>query len=1692
MKKIFLLSICFVLNMLVGYAQPTNIDFNAGNINGWTLQEGANLGSTSMAIGSIHPSTQYTVLSSGAVEVNSVPVTMSSPLGGSFVRIGQTGSGGSTYKLTQTYLVDAASANVQFAYALVMDNGGHTCDEQNYFALSVKDVNGNTIPANTTNQSVLNGTSCSSGDPSYMAFSHFNYKNWSNLSYDLSSFVGTQVTIELLVSGCIVTQGAHAGYAYFDASFCSNSNSPSVMSANTNTYSLLSSQNTILVCGTTTANIVAPPGASSYSWTGTGITGLTTQSVLVTQAGTYQLVFDKPTACSNTTSVTIKVGDTPTVAITAASGTLCAYSGITLSASGASAYVWAPYASNSSGNFSANNTVYPQSSTIYTVTGTNTFGCSASAQYSVVTAPSPSLSITGNTLICPGNSASLTVSGADTYSWSTGVTTTSVVLTPTANTSYNVKGFTTSTGCSQTLPFTVAMDGVISYSPSILRVCIGDSLTISTSGAISYTWSTGANTNTISVKPVTTTAYTLDATTACGIKQSIFTVTVNPLPNVPITQITPAVCGGVSASFATTSGLQSYTWSTGSTTYNTSFTSSLSPISYTNAISVKALTSSGCTNTSSTVYTVFPVPTISTSITNDICTSNTATLSATGASNYTWTPGNLTGANVTISPTAGTVYSVNGKDVNGCSNTSTVAVGVSTSTVISASISPSVICEGGTASLTAVGNGIFKWYKSDTTSQVLSMSLSYVTPTLSAGTYTYYISSTCNSPTRVPVIVNVLAKPIISVAATSTTVCKSTPFQLFASGANTYTTYVSPVSYNDTITVTQTLNLQTYYVNGTGINGCTNTGSINIALNPSTVSITPAGTNSVCKGASKTFSLVGASTYTWSNGVVGMPATFTPTASTNYSVSSVDSYGCFLQQSFLLSVIPTPTVNLNYSNNLCIGVTYTLSANGAVSYTWSAGSTTSSIITTPSSAGVISVTGTGSNGCTSTASIMVVPLPSLTITTTSGKDTICSGSSTQLTAFGCSNYVWSSGYTTNFMYTNTLYAPQTYTVTGTSSYSGTTCSNTITKTIYVTALPNIVATASPSFVCESSPSILSASGALTYTWTGGISSNSNTVSVVPSQTVNIYTVWGKNAFGCAASYTVEVDNKIMPYPYMTNAPWGFYDICSGKTATMVSTYSADSYTWQPGGMNTPTITTTPSVTTTYTLYTTSIYPSCASTKTNVVNVYPTPTANMLSSGDIDCLNSVSQLTLSSSYSGLYTWSGPGLIGPLYTQTATVNQPGVYSCTISANTGAAAGQLKCLNNASITINSFTTSPTLSLTATDYTICEGSSTDIIAAGASTYSWSTGAITSSINVTPTITSMFLVEGTNSCGATTDTVTITVDNTCQDVWPGDANSDGIADNLDVLELGLHYAQAGASRAVVSNSWQSYFANNWIGTITSGKNVNHSDCNGDGTINDDDTLAIFNNYNLIHAFKPAQTNTFTAVISIIPDQPAVVKGTWGTASVYLGDITTNAIDINGVAFTLDFDNTLIEPNNIYLEYQNSFMDASQNLHFRKLDFANSKLFTASTHTVSNNVSGYGKIATLHYQILSSLTTDEVLSIGISQGYKSDASGTIESLTTSTGTLMALGTSVGVKENLMNGNVFIYPSPTNGLLNINFATIPLNTKIEIYNALGAVVMQETLNGKNNTINISNLSCAVYYMKVLDGNKVVAVKKVVKE
>ncbi|MBI3520329.1 MAG: T9SS type A sorting domain-containing protein [Bacteroidetes bacterium] len=439
----------------------------------------------------------------------------------------------------------------------------------------------------------------------------------------------------------------------------------------------------------------------------------------------------------------------------------------------------------------------------------------------------------------------------------------------------------------------------------------------------------------------------------------------------------------------------------------------------------------------------------------------------------------------------------------------------------------------------------------------------------------------------------------------------------------------------------------------------------------------------------------------------------------------------------------------------------------------------------------------------------------------------------------------------------------------------------------------------------------------------------------------------------------------------------------------------------------------------------------------------------------------------------YSWS-TGSNAAVIHVSPSVNT--TYTVTGTATSG-------CIGTAVKTIS---VAPLPAVSATSGSICTGSSYTITPGGAHTYTFSSG----SAIVSPVSTSNYTVFGMDTITMCTGNAisTITVDQTCQDVWPGDANSDGVANNLDVLELGLHYSQTGTPRAVTSNSWQPWFSSNWAGTISNGKNINHSDCNGDGTINDADTLAIFTNYGFTHAFRSSETTSVNPQLSIIPDQASVLKGNWGSASIYLGDAGNPMVNINGAAFTVTFNKTLIEPTNIYLEYQPSFLDASQNLHFRKLDFLNEKIFTATTHTVSNNANGFGKIATLYYQIKSNLGSDQVLTVGLSQAYRSNASGSITPLSSGTGTLMALANTVGLTEHLFTDIVSISPNPASDVITVS-AKSDLQ-KIELTTVTGQLVLSETSSDNNHILHLESYSAGVYFISIYQQNRIIKREKII--
>ena len=423
---------------------------------------------------------------------------------------------------------------------------------------------------------------------------------------------------------------------------------------------------------------VSLTGATTYTWLPSGSGS---SSILSPTTTTIYTITGNAGSCNSAPrTVTINVTPTPTTNVSASSSTICTGQSTTLTASGATTYAWLPGAQTTTVI-----TVTPTITTTYTVTGT-TAGCSSNRTITVNVSSTPTVaaSVT-NTAICRGSSVNIAVTGATTYTWLPSGSGSSSVLSPTTTTIYTITG---SNGNCNSAPRTVTINvtptPTTNVTASSLSICAGQSSTLTASGATTYAWLPGAQTTTvIAVTPTTTTTYTVTGTTAGCSSNRTITVNVSSTPTVAASITNTTICRGSSVN-VTVTGATTYTWlpsGSGSSSVLSPTTTTIYTITGSNG---------SCNSAPKTVtVNVTPSPTVNvTASPTLICTGQTATLTASGATNYAWLPGAQTTPAIAVTPTITTSYTVNGTTA-GCSNNNVITLTVSTCTGIDNLSSPS-------------------------------------------------------------------------------------------------------------------------------------------------------------------------------------------------------------------------------------------------------------------------------------------------------------------------------------------------------------------------------------------------------------------------------------------------------------------------------------------------------------------------------------------------------------------------------------------------------------------------------------------------------------------------------------------------------------------------------------------------------------------------------------------------------------------------------------------------------------------------------------------------------------------------------------------------------------------------------------------------------------------------------------------
>jgi gliding motility-associated-like protein len=705
---------------------------------------------------------------------------------------------------------------------------------------------------------------------------------------------------------------------------------------------------------------------------------------------------------------TVVVNSTSLVVDAGPYSNICSGIGTMLNASGGVSYSWSPVTGLSDPTV-ANPVANPSVTTVYTVMVTDAFGCVGFDTVTVGVQTSPLADAGFPAGICSGDNIMLGGNGSGgTYSWSPGATLDdSTILTPVAaptiTTTYTLT-ITNSLGCSTSDTVSVIILNPAADAGPDVAICPGFSTNLSASGGDVFDWTpgTGLSDSTIAnpvATPLVTTTYTVlvsNSSTGCSATDSVI-VTITPAV-IANAGADTSICIGNNTTLGASGGI-GYAWTpTTSINDSTIFNPVASPTT-TTTYTVIVTDASGCVSSDSVTITVNPLPAVSAGSDFSICIGASASLNASGASNYTWSPGatlnDSTIAGPVASPSSPTTYIVTGIDTNGCVSADTVLISLNGLTITTSATA--TVCMGDSTTLSVSGGLTYIWSPSATLNND-TISNPVATP---IGTTTYTVIGTagtgCSDTAYVTVNVNSL--PPVN-AGTSLSICNGSNANLSVTGANTYVwspagslnnpNIPAPIASPSTTTL--------YTVTGTDLNGCFAQDTITVVVHP--IPSANAGSNtSICLGDSTTLNGSGGGTYNWTP-AAGLSSTSianpvaTPTVTTTYTVTVMGSGFCTASAQVTVTVNAIPTATASADASICNGGSTMLTVSGGTSYFWtpSAGlssSTSASPTASPGTTTTYVVTASNAAGCTDQDTVVVTVSNALSIASSSVTDETC-------------------------------------------------------------------------------------------------------------------------------------------------------------------------------------------------------------------------------------------------------------------------------------------------------------------------------------------------------------------------------------------------------------------------------------------------------------------------------------------------------------------------------------------------------------------------------------------------------------------------------------------------------------------------------------------------------------------------------
>ncbi|MBI3510017.1 MAG: gliding motility-associated C-terminal domain-containing protein [Bacteroidetes bacterium] len=626
------------------------------------------------------------------------------------------------------------------------------------------------------------------------------------------------------------------------------------------------------------ANVTVAGGTVpfTYSWSPIGGTSATGANLT---AGNYTVTVTDANGCITTSSAVITQ---PTaLTITGTSSNVDCFGNSTGTASvipgggsPAYTYAWSPAGGNAA---NAN----PLTAGSYTCTVTDLDGCIITQTFSITEPPQLTLAVAGFNVTCfnacDGQIVSIPSGGVPgyTFNWSTGCSAASCNNICAGNYTCTV---TDANGCIITNSATVTQPTALSIATSEVDAHCNQSDGSATAtgsggtGTLNYQWTGGpsnANWNNISAGTywiiVTDQNNCIDSTS----------VTVNNIAgvNASLQSVSNISCNGacngiITGTSSGGTGILTYSWSPSGG--NTLTTNPVCAGNYTLTVTDAV----GCTATFTAAVTQPPPLTVTaTANPPSLCAGSSTSISCppaggTPAYNITWMPGNLSGANQTVSPNVTTTYSVVVTDANGCMDSTNVTVTVNANpvaTLAGDSLSGCAPHCVNFSDLSTVSNGNITQWSWDFGDGNNSTSQNPVHCYITAGNYTIILtvstSTGCTNTITMNNYISVFAIPVADFTSSPQPTTELDPTLFFTDASQNASSWMW--NFGDTTNATSILQSPSYMYGGPGCfdvtltvtssNGCMDSTVHPICIDPDVTIFVPNAFTPNGDGVNETF-----------------------------------------------------------------------------------------------------------------------------------------------------------------------------------------------------------------------------------------------------------------------------------------------------------------------------------------------------------------------------------------------------------------------------------------------------------------------------------------------------------------------------------------------------------------------------------------------------------------------------------------------------------------------------------------------------------------------------------------------------------------------------------------------------------------------------------------------------------------------